>query len=106
MDNQHRKISGYRELSQDEIDLMNKVKQKGAELEELLAEVTLYLEQQAFACHLDDHVYVDARRRTDLEVEQSRLERADPQRWHARAQQSFQEGVMFLVRAVAQPITF
>lgn len=32
MDNQHRKISGYRELSQDEIDLMNKVKEKGPEL--------------------------------------------------------------------------
>lgn len=26
MDNQHRKISGYRELSQAEIDLMNRIK--------------------------------------------------------------------------------
>lgn len=26
MDNQHRKISGYRELNQDDIDLMNDVK--------------------------------------------------------------------------------
>ena len=26
MDNQHRQISGYRELTQDEIDLMNEVK--------------------------------------------------------------------------------
>ena len=26
MENQHRKISGYRELSQDEIDTMNQVK--------------------------------------------------------------------------------
>lgn len=26
MDNQHQKISGYRDLSQDEIDLMNEVK--------------------------------------------------------------------------------
>lgn len=32
MDNQHRKISGYRELSQEEIDVMNEIKQKGAEL--------------------------------------------------------------------------
>ncbi len=32
MDNQHRKIKGYRELSQKEIDLMNEVKQKGIEL--------------------------------------------------------------------------
>ena len=30
MENQHRKISGYRELSQSEIDLMNEVKALGA----------------------------------------------------------------------------
>ena len=32
MENQHRKITGYRELSQAEIDLMNKVKQLGNEI--------------------------------------------------------------------------
>lgn len=32
MDNQHREIKGYRELSQDEINLMNTIKVKGAEL--------------------------------------------------------------------------
>ena len=36
MDNQHRKIKGYRELSQAEIDLMNEIKTKGAELGELV----------------------------------------------------------------------
>ena len=30
MDNQHKKIKGYRDLSQDEIDLMNKIKEQGA----------------------------------------------------------------------------
>lgn len=39
MDNQHRKISGYTELSQEEIDLGNKIKAKGAELGELVAEL-------------------------------------------------------------------
>lgn len=39
MDNQHRKISGYRELSQGEIDAMNEVKAKGAELGELVAKL-------------------------------------------------------------------
>lgn len=39
MDNQHRKIAGYRELTQNEIDLMNKVKIKGAELGDLVAEL-------------------------------------------------------------------
>jgi len=39
MDNQHRQIKGYRELSQQEIDLMNKIKSKSAELGELVAEL-------------------------------------------------------------------
>ena len=37
MENQHRKIKGYRELSQEEIDLMNHIKAKGAEMLELQA---------------------------------------------------------------------
>jgi hypothetical protein len=32
MDNQHKLIKGYRDLSQDEIDLMNEIKAKGEEL--------------------------------------------------------------------------
>lgn len=36
MENQHRKIKGYRELNQKEIDLMNEVKQHGAILGELV----------------------------------------------------------------------
>lgn len=36
MDNQHRQIKGYRELSADEIALMNLIKSKGAELGELI----------------------------------------------------------------------
>lgn len=36
MDNQHRKIKGYRELSQAEIDLMNVIKEKGVELGDLV----------------------------------------------------------------------
>jgi hypothetical protein len=35
MDNQHRLIKGYRELSQEEIDLMNDIKQVGQTLETL-----------------------------------------------------------------------
>lgn len=39
MDNQHRQMKGYRELSQEEIDLMNAVKSKGAELGDLVAKL-------------------------------------------------------------------
>jgi hypothetical protein len=36
MENQHRKITGYRELTQVDIDAMNVVKEKGKELGELI----------------------------------------------------------------------
>lgn len=36
MDNQHRKIKGYRELDQDEIDLMNEIKELGPQLESIV----------------------------------------------------------------------
>jgi len=39
MDNQHKKIKGYRDLSQEEIDLMNKIKSLGNQLGELISEV-------------------------------------------------------------------
>ena len=39
MENQHRHIKGYRELSADEIALMNRIKQKGLELEALVRQL-------------------------------------------------------------------
>ena len=39
MDNQHRKIVGYRELSQSDIDLMNKIKHHGENLKLLMEEL-------------------------------------------------------------------
>ena len=39
MQNQHQKIKGYRDLSQEEIDLMNEIKAKGVELGELVAKL-------------------------------------------------------------------
>jgi len=36
MDNQHRKIKGYRELSDDEIALMNEIKDRGHQLGKLV----------------------------------------------------------------------
>ena len=46
MENQHRKISGYRELSLAEIDLMNRIKAKGLELLLLQEELVAYLKKQ------------------------------------------------------------
>ena len=36
MDNQHRKIKGYRELSEEEIHVMNEIKEQGIKLSELI----------------------------------------------------------------------
>jgi hypothetical protein len=39
MKDQHLKIKGYRELSQEEIDLMNEIKDQGTQLEALIAKL-------------------------------------------------------------------
>lgn len=39
MDNQHQKITGYRDLTQDEIALMNVIKSKGLDLAALVDRV-------------------------------------------------------------------
>lgn len=40
MDNQHKLIKGYRDLSQAEIDMMNKIKSQAVILGELVEELT------------------------------------------------------------------
>lgn len=94
MDNQHRKISGYRELSQKEIDLMNRVKQKGAELLEIQRELMDMLNKQ----HVEKAMN-EAANPEELE----RFRAAEPQRWAAIGKTDIQTGIMALVRAVAQP---
>jgi hypothetical protein len=39
MDNQHKQIKGYRDLTQEEIDLMNKAKSLAVQVGELVAEI-------------------------------------------------------------------
>lgn len=39
MENQHRHIKGYRELTEEDIALMNEIKTKGAELGDLVAKL-------------------------------------------------------------------
>ena len=89
------KITGYRTLAQDEIDLINKIKLHGQVLQELQSEVKLHLaglRAGAFA--------------TQDNVEIARLNAAEPERWAALAKTHFQEGLMCLTRAVAQPEHF
>ena len=92
MENQHRKISGYRELSQTEIDLMNEIKALGPQIEAVTKKVRTHLDGQYGAEKSDD--------------EATRLYDADPYTWLNRAVCDLQDGLMKLTRSVAQPTFF
>lgn len=92
MDNQHRKISGYRELTAAEIKLMNEIKALGPIIETVILKVNRHIEDQR----------VD---RTNTE-EMVRLNEATPERFSALAKTDFQTALMYLTRAVAQPTFF
>lgn len=93
MENQHRKIKGYRELSQTEIDLMNRIKTAGAQMLSLQAELVASLN--------DYQTYLTVSVGDCGEVE--RFIAAEPFRWAEIGKTDIQTGIMALVRAVAQP---
>jgi hypothetical protein len=95
MENQHRKISGYRDLSQAEIDLMNDIKAHAEKTRELLERI---------GQHVDDQ-HAHAKASGDI-GEMERLTSSEPIRWHEDAKRALQTGFMYAVRAVAQPSTF
>lgn len=94
MENQHRKITGYRELSQEEIDLMNEIKAKGQELESLISRVRDF-NNPAYAVGED----VD-------EALRESVQSSEANRWTAEARTDFQKACMSLTRAVAKPEFF
>jgi hypothetical protein len=89
MDNQHRKIIGYRDLSQEEIDLMNAVKEVEQQMLAYVSTVQTLIQQQI----------------ADAETANVTLRHrfAEPQRWASIAKTHIQEGASALVRAIAQP---
>ena len=99
MENQHQKIKSYRDLSQVEIDLMNEIKAKGAELGSLVERLFDHTRQQ-----LDQaSAHGDA---TGDFSEFERLTNAKPHHWVATGATNLQQGLMALTRAVAQPTSF
>ena len=83
VDNQHRLIKGYRELSQEEIDLVNAIKQKAEEVGALVAK----LSEPSQLAEFPDDVNPDMR-------------------WVSIAKTHLQQGFMALVRAVTKPDFF
>lgn len=104
MDNQHKQIKGYRDLSQSEIDLMNEIKAKGEELRALVAKiahVAIPPLQAVEAPTEGDHTaFVEG---SSYSVE---TEGDDPLFWLRYADSSFRCGIMYAVRAVAQPTSY
>lgn len=95
MENQHRKISGYRELSQLEINLMNEIKSFGPKL-------------LALCESIDEHITAqcDKAWTSENEDEVERLTKADPGNWLVQAKLNLQQGLMALTRSIAQPTLF
>ncbi len=94
MENQHTLIKGYRDLSQDEIDLMNEIKSAGVLLQSIIDKVQKHLVNQNNQYYLVN------------KAEIRRIEDADPYSWCSAAKADLQTGLMKLTRAVAQPTTF
>lgn len=108
MENQHRKIVGYRELSQEDIDLMNRIKAAGRELLALQAEVVERIARDKHVCRViktEGIRTVDPTQQEEHEADVDFVlsDVAEPGRWAAIAKTDIQTGVMALVRAVAQP---
>ena len=78
MKDQHEKIKGYRDLTQEEIDLMNEIKDMGIELDQLIKKCEMFDSQSE----------------------------GDSIRWRAIAKTSLQQGIMALTRSVAKPEFF
>jgi hypothetical protein len=92
-------IEGYRTLTQVEVNMMNLIKGHGTALESLVLSVQGHLlMQRREAARLAPIQASDAELR--------RLDRAEADRWARIAATHFQEGLMALARAVAQPTTF
>jgi len=103
MENQHRKITGYRELNDEDIALMNAIKEKGAELLALQAQLIDRLSQHKVAIYnaIDNPSTPEEHMFGQGELE--RFDAAEPFRWANIGKTDIQTGVMALVRAVAQP---
>lgn len=100
MENQHRKIKGYRELSQKEIDLMNRIKEQGEVFGELLSELaTLRGQERKELNGAEKHG-------TFPETELTHEQLGESCTAHGLAEDHLKTGVMWLVRAVALPSSF
>lgn len=107
MQNQHQKITGYRDLSQAEIDLMNAIKAHGAAFELLRKDILAHLSAQYDAtCQPAEADGSINPRSPEKQAEFDRITAAGPFQWLAVGTTQLQQGLMAVTRAVAQPTSF
>ncbi len=99
MDNQHQHIKGYRDLTAEEIALMNEVKAKAEEVGQLVEKL-----REKLAPVEADMAPVQVGGETVMAV--VGFESFEAQRWLTIGQDHLQQGFMALTRAVARPTTF
>jgi len=99
MDNQHRKIKGYRELSEHEVTMMNKIKEHGEQLKELIDEIVKLRDSQ-LPGNYDGDPSEKPNGVIDLHMG------AESLRCISIAEEKLQTGIMWLVRSIALPESF
>lgn len=119
MDNQHRLIKGYGELSAEEIARINRIKELGGELSKLLDEQQNTLQDRKLVVwkeidqyRIEKKAQPDASNNTGyaipaelgLVAKLESVERAETALYNARA--PLQTGLMWLIRSVARPEGF
>jgi hypothetical protein len=95
VDNQHKLISGYRDLTKTEIEFMNEGKQLEAEVLAFIRRIEDRLNTQRDAGNED--------KTAAHKLEQIRMHEAQPFRWLAIGKTDIQTGFMAVIRAIAQP---
>ena len=98
MENQHKKIKGYRDLSEKEIELMNKIKEHGETTKLLLDDLRALRDGGVY----HDCFGVPTERADGLTEEQA----SESFRCLEIAQENLQTGQMWFVRSVALPDSF
>ena len=98
MRDQYKKITGYRDLTQEEIDMMNEVKELGASMKLIIQKVCDFNDAQLVTLHPNGDI-------TGNEIAEAIIN-SDSDEWIVKATMELKTGLMSLTRAVAKPTFF
>jgi hypothetical protein len=102
MDNQHKKITGYRDLSQEEIDMMNVFKNLGAGMQQDLDILFFKLNEELES--INTAAQIAGQETPDLVARYESFREA--YEWAQLGRKNLQTGLMQVVRSIARPESF